>query len=381
MAVHTTYESTANNTFPPYKKFICLCLKFVNGSTTMAIDIKQKENGDGARRVMIVGAGPVGLFLAYKLGRASIKVIVLEKNDNVSDAPRAVGYYAASALALHDAGLYDKIREEGFMVKGLCWRKKPVDNGNGGKRLGDLIAAQPLVADMTETNIPVGAGLLSLPQGRLTRLFLREALATGNVEVHFQRELRGVEQDQDCTTVTAIAKVLDGSANEEQRFVGEFLVGADGARSATRKLLNLPFPGHTWPERLLATDVTVRNVEDHVYHCHYILDQVNFTVSTPLTEPIMGEKSLWRYTIALDTSDDRPDEEVLTDKHIKELYGRVMAGPRPLEYEIRNRSVYRIHQRLAPTFRRGRAVLAGDAAHVCNVSETSHGDISSHYCN
>ena len=319
------------------------------------------------KSVIIVGAGPVGLFLAYNLAKTGIEVTVLEREKAINDAPRAVGYYAASALALKDAGLYNKIRKEGFMVKGLCWRKRPVSDREGGKRLGDIIAAQPLVEDMSvnDTDIQPGAGLLCLTQAELTRLFYREALATAKVTVHFQNVISGIEEDEISITATA----TNVEQNISNRYAADFLVGADGGRSSTRKMLNIPFPGHTWPERLLATDVMVYNGEDHVYHCHYILHRTNYCVSTPLSPPILGSKSLWRYTIALDPKDTRSDEEVLADDQIEKLYEEILPGRRPLDYQIQRRSVYRIHQRLAPTLRRGRSLLVGDAAHVNNVSK------------
>lgn len=330
-----------------------------------------KENGSMADQategkahgVVIVGAGPVGMFLAFKLGKAGIKTTVIEKEPNTSDEPRAVGYYGASSVALLEAGLYQKIEEEGFVIRGLSWRKRPVDNGKGGKSLGDIIAVQPL-ADPDEEMVPP-AGLLCLQQRLLTKLFLREALATGNVTVVFDRQLVKIEDDGE--SVSAVAK--DVHNDELHRYTASFLVGTDGGRSTTRKLLNIPFVGHTWPERLLATDVErINGDEIPIYSCHYVLDPVNYTVVVPLTKPEPHKSSLWRYTMALHPDEQRPDEEILKDEHIGSLYEKVMAGPRPLTYEIKRRSTYRIHQRLAVTLRRGKSLLAGDAAHVCNVS-------------
>ncbi|KAL1889727.1 hypothetical protein Sste5346_008713 [Sporothrix stenoceras] len=316
-----------------------------------------------SKSVVIVGAGPVGMFLALKLGKAGINVTVVERNVEFSDAPRACGYYAASALAMHAAGVWDQIRDEGFVIKGLCWRKKPVDDGEGkgSKKLGSMIAAQPL-SELDDDAMPPGTGILCLQQSLLTRLFAREALATKHVTLLFSRELMAIEEGESSTT----AVTRDTATGGMHRITADFLVGTDGGRSMTRKLLRIPFPGHTWPERLLATNVTVHNTEDPVYHCYYLLDPSNFTVITPLTDPVLGQESLWRYTMAIDPSDPRTDEELLRDETVGKLYEQVMPGPRPLQYTIGARSVYRIHQRLASTFRRGRSLLAGDAAHLCN---------------
>lgn len=320
--------------------------------------------------VVIVGAGPVGMLLALKLGKANIDVTVIEKESTTAEDPRAIGYYAASALALLDAGVYHKILDEGFTMKGLCWRKKPVDDGKGGKRLGDVIAAMPL-ADLDDDVMPPGTGMLCLQQALLTRLLVREALSTGHVMLLFNRALCDIEEGDE--TVTAITR--DTETGDMHKIVASFLVGTDGGRSTTRELLKIPFPGHTWPERLLATNVMVPNIVDPTFPCHFVLDPINYTITTPLTPLVLGETTLWRCTMATDPKDTRSDEEMLKDEHIASLYEKVMAGPRPLKYEIKQRSMYRIHQRLAPTLRRGRSVLAGDAAHVCNVSGLSRASV------
>lgn len=319
---------------------------------------------DPSRTVIIVGAGPVGLFLALKLGNAGINVTVVEKDPSTSEAPRACGHYAAATLALIDAGVYDKIREEGFMTRGLTWRKRPVDDASGGKRLGDIVAAV-YMCEPGETNIQPPAGILCLRQSLLTKLFLREALATGHVKVLFNCAISGIEDKDDTVTATC----EDSQTGATRQFTAAFLVGADGGKSRTRKLLGIPFVGHTWPERLLATDVTITNTDVQDCTCHYVFDRINYTLAAALEEAINGQQSLWRYTIAIDPEDKRTDEEIMSDDNVASLYEKVMSGPRPLKYKIERRAIYRIHQRCATTMRRGRCLLAGDAAHLNNVRD------------
>lgn len=336
----------------------------LNGSVQLLPEDPKKAKSAQSTSVIVVGAGPVGMFLALRLGKAKINVVVIEKEEALNDDPRAVGYFGASALAMLNAGVYEKIREEGFMIKGLCWRKKPVEDAElGGKRLGEMIAAMPL-AELDDDEMIPPRGLLCLQQAFLTKLLSREAIATGHVSVLFKHQLVAIRDE--LTSITATARDdRDGSLHN---ITGSFLAGTDGGRSATRKLLGIPMVGHTWPERLLATDVMVPNLERPNYHCHYVLDRTNFTVSTPLEEPTGNQTTLWRYTMALDPNDDRSDEEILSKSHIMSLYEKVMAGPRPLKADIVRSSTYRIHQRLATTLRMGRSLLAGDAAHMCSVS-------------
>lgn len=321
------------------------------------------------KRILIAGGGAVGCVTALKLGQAGIEVDIIEKLPATSTAPRACGYFGAVQFFLKEIGVYDLIREEGFVTRGLCWRKMPKEDGKGGKRLGDLIAAQPLCAP-DDASVDVGAGLLNLPQADLNKLCLREALKTGHVRVHFSTELVSITQNEKEGVMAVLRDVETG---EERNFEAAYLVGADGARSVTRKALNLPFPGHTWPERIITTNVLIQNIEDPLWHTYYLFDRIHYVVATPLEEPVLGKTTLWRYAIAADPNDNRPDDELLADTNILKHYERVIPGPRPLEAVIQARAIYRIHQRLAPTLRRGNCLLAGDAAHVNNVSSQTAG--------
>lgn len=338
-----------------------------NGATN-GVHINETIHGGNAsqspRSVLVVGAGPVGCLTALKLAQAGIQVDIIERLSATSESPRACGYFGAVQFFLNEIGMYSKVREDGFMTRGLCWRKKPVDDGKGGKKFGDTIAIQPLCAPDDE-NFELGAGLLNLPQADLNKLFLREALKTGLVRVQFNTELHTiVENTPDGVVVLA----RNTETGEDKQYKAKYLVAADGARSSTRKALGLPFPGHTWPERLISTNVLVKNELDAVWHTYYVLDQVNFTVVTPLQRPVPGQTTLWRFTMAADPEDPRSDEELATDANILSLYERSMAGSRPLKVQIKDRAVYRIHQRLSPTMRKGNCLLAGDAGHANNVS-------------
>lgn len=310
--------------------------------------------------VLIAGAGPVGCFIAYRLGKAGIPVQIFEKESETPYSPRAVGYYGATQTVFHEAGLYDLVRSEGFVTAGLCWRTPPVRNDAGGKSLGRIIAKQPLCSPEDEVRA-YPSGLLNLRQSELTKLLLREALNTGKVSVHFSSEVTHIEDGEQSISVTL-------NAVRDRPVVGCYLVGADGGKSSVRKIIGTPCLGHTWPERLISTDVELLNDVDPVYHTVYIMGLKNYAIMTPLTRPVVGEHSLWRCTISVPPEDLRSDDELSQDEVIQGFYDDVAAGPRPLHAKISARCVYRIHQRLVTTMRKGRCVLAGDAAHLNNVS-------------
>jgi 2-polyprenyl-6-methoxyphenol hydroxylase-like FAD-dependent oxidoreductase len=184
------------------------------------------------------------------------------------------------------------------------------------------------------------------------------------MSIHFQTAVEGIEdRGADGVIVTAGNAVSHAMST----YAGSYVVGADGGKSQIRKILNIPFLGHTWPERLISTDVLLPNQENPVYHTCYVVATPIPTILTPLSSPHLNATSLWPYTMMVPADDPRSDEELLTDENIPNYYEEVMVGPRPLQVEITRSTAYRIHQRLVPTMRRGRCVLAGDAAHLNNV--------------
>lgn len=217
------------------------------------------------------------------------------------------------------------------MTVGFCWKSLLRDDSTGGETYGDMIAKQPLCALGDTVNFPYLSGLLNLRQSELTKLFLRQALSTGNATVHFSTTLEEIEYGD--RSVTAVARNF--LTNVVSRFNGLYIVGADVGKSKTRKILGIPCFGHPWTERLILTNVVLLNQVNPTYNTCFVMD--------------MGEKLLKEVTF-------------------KKFYEQVMVRPRPLDVGIKQRIVYRTHQRLVPTMRRRRCVLEGDSAHLNNLS-------------
>ncbi|KAG6362835.1 hypothetical protein INS49_007929 [Diaporthe citri] len=314
--------------------------------------------------VLIIGAGPVGLFTALRLGQSGVKVVVIERDPAVLQLPRSCGYYPIVQFAFHHAGIYNAILQRGgFLTTGMDFRRNPTDDGKGGKKAGELVGGMP-TKETIDTNGPPGTGTLNMPQPILCQILLEEVTKLDAVSVCFDTELVGIHDEEGSQYVTAETRNV--TTGDKKTFSDQYLVGADGGKSKTRGLLGIPFSGHTWPEKLLATDVWLMNYDESPITTTYLLDPVHYTVITPLTRPVTGEKSMWRIAFALDPDETRSNEELLSDEHIYSHYDRIWPGPRPLPFQIENRTTYVIHQRLAATMKRGRCVLAGDAAHLVN---------------
>ncbi|KAK2611421.1 hypothetical protein N8I77_004760 [Diaporthe amygdali] len=268
------------------------------------------------------------------------------------------------SVRFQEAGIYNTIIQHGgFRTTGMDWRRNPSGDGKGGKKAGELVGGMPQ-EEKLDVYGPPGNGTLNMPQPKLCQILLDEATKQETISICFNTELVAIYDEEGDEFVKAETK--DITTGNKKIFAGRYLVGADGGKSKTRRLLGIPFSGHTWPEQLLATDVWLINYEESPITTTYLLDPVHYTVITPLTRPVTGEKSMWRIVFALAPDDTRNDEELLSDEHIYSHYERIWPGPRPLPFQTENRMTYVIHQRLAATMKRGRCLLAGDAAHLVN---------------
>jgi 3-(3-hydroxy-phenyl)propionate hydroxylase len=169
--------------------------------------------------------------------------------------------------------------------------------------------------------------------------------------VRFSSEVCKVEQRPQA--ITALIK----AGRNSQKVSGRFLIGADGARSAVRESLGIPFEGFTWPERFLvvSTPFPFEETIDGLAPVSYFADPEEWFF-------LLRVPGLWRAMFP--TRPDETDASVVSDASIERRLQRVVAKTHP--YEVRHRTLYRVHQRVAERYREGLAFLAGDAAHINN---------------
>jgi 3-(3-hydroxy-phenyl)propionate hydroxylase len=291
--------------------------------------------------VVIVGAGPVGILSAFGLARQGIPVIVLERNEGAAPTTRAVVYHWAALDGLSRLGLLESAVDAGFRKTDYCFL-----NWSTGERVRYGLSA---IDGMVEH--PYN---LHLPQGRLVQVVLR-AIERENlpVDVRWGRTVVGLRIHEDDVAVTAV--LPDGTS---ERYDAQWVVGADGAGSAVRALLALPFEGFTWPEQFVATDVYYPFEEEGFDQTTFVVDEKFGAIIAKIDNS--RDTGLWRFTYS-DIVSDSPERVARgMDAHFDEVL------PHGERRELQAFSPYRMHQRCAPTFRADRVLLAGDAAHATN---------------
>src|SRR5258708_559600 len=183
-------------------------------------------------RVLIAGAGPVGMVAAANLVRHGVPVTVLEALPDLSDESRASTFHPPTLDMLDGLGVAKPLIAEGLIAPQFQYRT----------RRDGLIAQFDFAAIADATAHPFR---LQCEQSRLTRILLHELRHNDKFEIVFSSTVRGVAETADGVDV---AVMRNGRVETES---ARWLIGADGARSETRSALGIEFEGFTWPERFL----------------------------------------------------------------------------------------------------------------------------------
>ena len=288
-------------------------------------------------RVLIAGAGPVGMVAAANLVRRGVPVTVLEANAALSEESRASTFHPPTLDMLHGLGAAEPLIAQGLKAPQFQYRTK---------RDG-LIAQFDFAAIADATAHPFR---LQCEQSRLTRILLQHLRGNGDFEIIFSSPVRGVTQTADGVEV---AVMRSGMETETARW----LIGADGARSETRSALDIEFEGFTWPERFLVVSTA--------FDFHAVIKglvSVNYVADPQRWHFLLQIPGLWRIMFPIAANES--DELALSHDFAQSLMAQLVPGVD--RYEIAHTTLYRVHQRVAQTFRKGRAFLIGDAAHINN---------------
>ncbi|OAP60540.1 hypothetical protein AYL99_05542 [Fonsecaea erecta] len=313
--------------------------------------------------VLIAGAGPTGLFLALRLARAGIRTVVFEQEAELVPVPRALGYFGPTQFALQHAGIWEEVRDQGYLLWGLSWRKITQETSPGHRDWGQLIASWDLTEGVAAKEGECGYGMTILGQHRLREIILSNLTATGLTQIHFGHKVIAVSQEEDQSAGCMDVTVLD-QQGLQHTFRGSYLVAADGGKSTVRKLLALPLEGITWPQVLVATDtwIDIPFPSDGPPFV-YIVDPVDWALFSPIQRPCENGPSFYRITVPM--AREQCESGVL-EANLKQKFERLLPGLRPAKYEIVRSQRYETHQRIVPSMISGRCMLIGDAAHLNN---------------
>lgn len=291
----------------------------------------------GAKRVIVVGAGPVGLTAALLLGRRGIPFLLIEAEDELPSDLRASTFHPPTLDMLDEQGVAEPLIAMG--LKSPTWQVRM--HATGERAIFDLSV---LTADTAHPY------RLQCEQSKLTRLLLDIVRREAAGEIRMGSGVTGVSQGDHGVRVT----LADGSVE-----TGSWLIAADGARSVVRGALDLPFEGKTYPETTILATTTFpfqENLPD--------LSNVNYVWKPGGTYSLLRLPDLWRCSLYPDAGESI-DQGLDPDSIERKLQAIV---PRAERYDVGEIRAYRIHMRLIDDYRSGLVLLAGDAAHVNSPS-------------
>lgn len=301
--------------------------------------------------VVVVGAGPVGLFLAAELRLAGINVVVLERRAGTNDTPRAGGLAGHVLELLRHRGLLERFEQAATLAYPA-----------------PIFPFGEMHIDFTALDDPPLTGLV-MPQSRTEEL-LEQRLSELGGSVRRGHALVGLSQDDGVV----IADV-DGPGGV-YRLAAQYLVGCDGGRSTVRKLAGMGFPGITYPEVHRLADVAAP--QGMVLHGGELDVPGVGPVAPGFTRTEHGvfafaQLQTGRLVLNTVVSDeeqvDDSDAAVTTEEFAASMH-RVLGGAIPLQ-DPRRLTRYRWHARKAGSWQAGNVLLAGDAAHLLPSPGTS----------
>jgi 3-(3-hydroxy-phenyl)propionate hydroxylase len=289
-------------------------------------------------RVLIAGAGPVGLVAAANLIRGGVPVTVLEAGPDLSEESRASTFHPPTLDMLDRLDAARPLIAQGLIAPAFQYRSR---------RLG--VVAQfdfGAIADVTAHPYRV-----QCEQSKLTRILYQQLREKPDFELQFDAQVKDVTQHR-----LGMEIAIERNGRTEMRS-GRWLIGADGARSDVRRALGIEFPGFTWPERFLvvSTPFDFRTVIPDLVAVSYVSDpeRWHFLLQIPGLCRVM-------FPVAPHES----DELAVSGAFAQSLMATVVPGVS--NYEVAHVTLYKVHQRVAKTFQCGRAFLVGDAAHINN---------------
>jgi 3-(3-hydroxy-phenyl)propionate hydroxylase len=275
------------------------------------------------------------MVAAAGLARRGVPVVVLEAGSELSGEMRGSTFHAPTLDMLEELGAAEAMIAQGIVAPRMQYRSR--DQGI----IADFDFG--VLADVTRHPYR-----LQCEQFKLTRILYDLLRDKPGVSIRFNARVTACEDRGDGAEVV----LEDGT-----RLQGSYVIGTDGARSAIRKSAGIEFEGFTWPERFLVLSTPydlaerIPDLADVAYYADP--EEWFFLLRVP---------GLWRAMFPVPA--EVPDEETVTEAYGRVRFGRI--GAEFADCPVKHRTLYRVHQRVAKSYRLGRVLLAGDAAHINN---------------
>ena len=289
-------------------------------------------------KVIIIGAGPVGTFVAYCLAEYGIETILLESETSCETDMRASTFHPSTLKYLDNLNLANELIDKGLKAPIFQYRIRATD-------------------EILEFNLEELSDVLDFPfrlqceQYKFARMLADKLDNHKYSSVMFNRELISFSDAGNKVKL----KVDHKGIGED--YECDYLIGADGANSIVRRNLGIEFGGFTYKEKFftLSTEKPLENYFTDLSYVNYVSDPDEWFV-------MLKAPSAWRILVPVDEKLD--DDLIRSDDYVRNIFKRALNSDDRIE--TIHRTIYRVHQRVVETMRSGRVILAGDSAHLNN---------------
>ena len=289
-------------------------------------------------KVIIIGAGPVGTFVAYCLAEYGIETILLESEASCETDMRASTFHPSTLKYLDNLNLANELIDKGLKAPIFQYRIRATD-------------------EILEFNLEELSDVLDFPfrlqceQYKFARMLADKLDNHKYSSVMFNRELISFSDAGNKVKLKADHKGI------REDYECDYLIGADGANSIVRRNLGIEFGGFTYKEKFftLSTEKPLENYFSDLSYVNYVSDPDEWFV-------MLKAPSAWRILVPVDEKLD--DDLIRSDDYVRNIFKRALNSDDQIE--TIHRTIYRVHQRVVDTMRSGRVILAGDSAHLNN---------------
>ncbi len=296
--------------------------------------------------VLIVGGGPVGLALAVELGQRGVRAVLVERNMEVGQQPRAKTTNVRTMEHMRRWGIAERVREAAPFG-----RDYPSNVVFATRLFGHRLALfENVSAGLREENPLFSEPMQWIAQYHIERVLRDEVLRRPSITLVMGCELTGFSQDADG--VTADVQSRDGAKSTIR---AQYMVGADGGRSFVRKQLGFVMEGRSAFMASIGAVFRAPGLSDaHPQgpaNMYWVVNQ-----DAPAMIGPMDHGDLW-FTIMGTKPDDTPDA-----KRVRDLLCQAIG--REWDLEILTLDPWSAHSLMANEYQKGRVVLVGDACHL-----------------
>ncbi|MGW6276155.1 FAD-dependent oxidoreductase [Kribbella sp. NPDC055071] len=292
--------------------------------------------------VAIIGAGPTGLTAGLRLAQLGIDHLVLDRSATPTLTSKAALVHAATLELFEQLGVVDQAVAAGVQMR----------------RLVMLDRGRPLLSvdfSLLETARPFALGL---PQSTTEGLLLRRLQDLGG-SVRRPVVIESVAPTGDGYVLRGSELSDDGTPVRALEVRARYVIGADGSHSLVREAMEIAFNGSSYPEQFILADVALEFTSTRAENQD---DQATIHLS-PAGVTVLGRLPGGTHRIIATVPEGVEVPEQPSRAYVDELF-RSRGVPASTTSDPLWSSRFRVHHRVAETFRSGGVFLGGDAAHV-----------------